>query len=448
MDAGGRGCYDEFQVRGVWWVPGDEGRLLHGTLDYSPRRMRLSLAGSFGKPTVRSLLAQGGDAPRYPAIRGVGDRGEGVTLRNCWQEGVHGALSGPHSEEISATEMYVGRRRDYAATGTLGSVRVGTTCLGRWLGISGFSGGFLPEGDGAMIWYERPRAIEHRTGDGPDLAVSFDFVPSFASRDRPAASITQVSSVEIRPRGPMPLGWFAQQIRHLNAFLSLAMLEPSYAVRVEGPAEPGAPLGGARALVYSADVTMHGMLDARRRIPEVPLPYSAIGGAFGDVYGRWLASRPALDPVYDLYSGTVYMPGMYLDVKLLNLIQAAESFHRITGAGIFGKPEGPRGEPSLRQRLEYLASGLPGAIAGRMDGGTICELVDVRNYYSHYDQSKRPRLPPDERQHELARVAAVAVEACMLGHAGVDEGAVSRFAGRSMREKSLRLAGGGIPPPE
>jgi hypothetical protein len=55
---------DEFKLRGYWWLPGEPGNRIPGTLHYNPEEsIRLELMGLFKDPSRRTPWKSSGRCP-------------------------------------------------------------------------------------------------------------------------------------------------------------------------------------------------------------------------------------------------------------------------------------------------------------------------------------------------------------------------------------------------
>lgn len=106
----------------------------------------------------------------------------------------------------------------------------------------------------------------------------------------------------------------------------------------------------------------------------------------GALLPRWLDAYPAIRHPLDLYFSTMFAPFMYLESRFLNLVQAAEGYHR-------ARFPGRRGEDPL-VHVERLASIL-GSIDDRMNRAWLAERFG--------NHSNEPSLR--QRLSDLAKLA-------------------------------------------
>jgi flagellar motor switch protein FliG len=157
------------------------------------------------------------------------------------------------------------------------------------------------------------------------------------------------------------------------------------------------------------------------------LPLGALGGPAADrLFRNWFSSDEKLRPVCDLLLGSIYNPDQYVQSTFLSLVQAVESFHRRLYDGNYLSKEDyenlrknlaeaiPKdtqkdikeklqsmlawgNEVSLKVRLKRLLEGIDQGNAAQLAGTTDIQeftklIVDIRNYLTHYDESKKPAI--------------------------------------------------------
>jgi len=67
----------------------------------------------------------------------------------------------------------------------------------------------------------------------------------------------------------------------------------------------------------------------RKLIPqEMLFTLQHVSQRFEDVLKQWFDSAQFLEPVFNLYFGTLYNRDMYAEQRFLSLVMALESYHR------------------------------------------------------------------------------------------------------------------------
>lgn len=163
--------------------------------------------------------------------------------------------------------------------------------------------------------------------------------------------------------------------------------------------------------------------------PQMLFTLRDIKADFSNILKRWFERKELLEPVINLYFGTLYNSNMYLEQRFSSLIQAIESYHRRTkiNTEIGTEDHEERvnsilssvdskykewlkskllysNEPSLRKRLESMVkecSGLINLESSKQKKSFINKVCDTRNYFTHYDESLANRA---EKGSELLNI--------------------------------------------
>ncbi|EMA41426.1 hypothetical protein C447_01190 [Halococcus hamelinensis 100A6] len=173
---------------------------------------------------------------------------------------------------------------------------------------------------------------------------------------------------------------------------------------------------------------------------------------FSEVMNNWFEHYKELEPVYNLYFSIQYNSEMYLQNQFLSLTQAIETYHRREIGGQYLSDDEfeefydelcenipdrfdesfqdhlERGtfryanEYSLRKRLSQLVSEQENIFEElHMDiAASVNEIVNTRNYLTHYDESISPRADTDELHPLILRLRAI-LEAVLLSNLGIPE---------------------------
>ncbi len=80
------GLFDDFSIRGRWFLPDDPADVVPGELKFSTSGIELVLDGAFkvlSEPDAFASLLRG-DVPKTPTIFGTAVTGEPITLRRAF----------------------------------------------------------------------------------------------------------------------------------------------------------------------------------------------------------------------------------------------------------------------------------------------------------------------------------------------------------------------------
>jgi hypothetical protein len=166
---------------------------------------------------------------------------------------------------------------------------------------------------------------------------------------------------------------------------------------------------------------------------EMLFSFVDIAEDFEKCLRNWFRKSEILRPVYDLYFGTLYAPSPYMEPEFLSIIQAMESYHR----RIYGKTL------SLRKRLEETWQKYADVMDRLIDDHNqfIDDLVNTRNYLTHYDKKKRAKAKHGRELFVLTQKVRSMLQACLLTELGLSMEMIKCLMPRSRHYRlSLELS--------
>lgn len=225
--------------------------------------------------------------------------------------------------------------------------------------------------------------------------------------------------LKIVPNNKEHFKWFWSAIYNLCNFLTLLIGDTTYIISVKayGDEIEINPEQKTKEMIEVYFTQKKPGLNDGIHPFEMIIPFPRISDKIEKVLSLWFSKAENLRSVYDLFFGTFYNPGMHLEFHFLSLIQAIESYHRVTKGGKYlndgcwqpyrkiltdhipveldsGHRESLKSrikygnEYSLRKRLGELLSTIDEKSSQNLFPskkyltGTI---VDTRNYLTHYD---------------------------------------------------------------
>jgi hypothetical protein len=253
-------------------------------------------------------------------------------------------------------------------------------------------------------------------------------------------------------------------IYHIRNFLTLAITEPVYPLSIEGRIEPNEnepknvdiSVGIFYRLLHISelckDLTSHDMLFTFKDVSE----------DFGSFLRNWFTKAELLEPVYDLYFGTLYNPGQYLTNQFLNLVQAIESYHRRTVGNNELPEEDHRiriaeilittpanhkewlkeelkwsNELSLRKRLKSMLKSCPEALRNAIENEDlfINRTIDTRNYWTHFDPSLKEKVAEKGELYKLTSLLGMLLQSCLLKELGFSSESIDKLLSSLLQKK-------------
>ncbi len=434
---------EELTLTGAWWVPDRQDSNVAGTLRFSHEDgVRLELIGSFKE------LASIGTTQRYPVIFGAGE-GKAVTLQDCIEAGSRFSSPGIFTQELIARAAYIGRHIEPGGL-RFREALIRYSYLDDWINVSGFELTSTRDEAGQRqfhVAFSYPDEIVATTPLGSIVVTS-----SFRqSGGRQKVEMTQDLSLRVEANEGLTLqDWQKRFIQPLQNFFTLATGKPNallYLGFYEPRVDPKAPRERPSVVKYS--LAYPGSKAGRRPLaPEMLFTLEDVRSEFGTVLSRWITVADELDSVCGLFFSTLYSPSMYLEQQFLNVVQAAESYHRrrFSNQVLSKEQHSARmqsvlnsvpsehkswlkeklryaNEPSLRQRLRELLD----VTAAVMDPLVpdrkrfIQKVLDTRNYRVHYDTSlRRKAIEAGAELYSLTMVVSFLVQACFLRELGIE----------------------------
>lgn len=314
---------DENMILGKWWLPERPQRRVFGLLQ-TPRdeAITLSLAGD--------LI---GTSPSE-TILGRTQGGVPVTLRRCFATSRKGRWI-PESDDASEQDILVhvalfGDRLKEGDEGRFRFVEVNYSSLPEFAGMPTFRP-VTPASETELrtIGVEQTKETKFQYNDTEILFV-------VGTREKWAGNTATLQSdcrFYFFSKTPRTLDeWQHQFLGPMGYLLTLALGRASVVTHQS-------MLKRAPWWTYAK---------AHKRVPEITVrrgrPLSGRDGAAVDrplfrlsdegidlesIVTRWLDAAPLLELPFNLYFATVFAPFMYLETRFLNLVQAAEGYHRV-----------------------------------------------------------------------------------------------------------------------
>jgi len=308
-----------------------------------------------------------------------------------------------------------------------------------------------------------PRVIEHKppepiavSCDEVEISLEFGHGIGLSNPLVRWAELTQTAYFSFEFPERKPLDELLKVVYKLQNFLSLGVGEAVY------------PLGFVgRSSTEDRPVEIHyrpiGRLDSAEKVHSAKMRFILpdLEDDFGRFLCNWLVKAETLDPVYQLYFGTIYAPRAYLRQKFLSLIQGLEAYHR-RALGTLDLPEeehqerledildavpddhrswlegklGYSNEPSLRKRLKEifqrdLESVRPIVGDSNKDRDRFMhKVVETRNYLTHFDKSKESVAARGEELYRITRRLKSLLEICLLREIGFEGDRMAKILAR------------------
>lgn len=432
-----------FEYIGIWWLPKRQDEQITGVLKYNRETgAELSLYGNFGSP--QGIFHD--STQRTEVIHGIASSGENITLYKCYRSSGYFGSSGFPTSSYYANIVFVGVHFAPEKV-TFRALEIECTHLNEWANFRAFDIPFSTSRR-ALIRYKQPKPVVARLKEGLKVTIGARWMGLSHSLYQKQASIQERAYIRIDTRKETPFDEMSDLVSHMQNLLSFAFSDATPHLRIEGLTRYAVqqllnrtaqrpvqvftrPLGTAS----DKNITPHDMLfdlaDLRDNIQEF--------------LSNWYGKREKLKPVYDLYFGTLYRPGVYVETRFMNIVQAIESYHRRTSNNqIMGKEQYQAmkkaivhsvptqyrkwlmdqlaygDEPRLYDRLiEIISLSQPTSDMVTENAENFARsITDTRNYNTHFPPRLESKALKGEALYWETFKLKVLLETCLLRELG------------------------------
>lgn len=336
---------DDFEYKGLWWLPESPDDKIAGILSFSAEGIRLELLGLF-REAANSGLRHSFDPNIILGRTGSTD----ITLYRAFER--HSALpwgdAGKdaemgiiHDSGYGADHLFIGAHFESEFEMKFSAFSATLTYLEEWLGREKIpfrdtaTGSIYPSAS-----YSRPEPIVV-TVEALDSSVKID--SHFGSNSEMFRSMTwhHTATISVRPTESRDLEWYEDTLdslqRLLTLFVGRPVLATSIRLFVPRKQEDDRYYMGSRMPVEYITPSYSLALREDVRPPvyewhwrDVLVPLEPIESRIEEVLESWFAKAELLRPIHTLFFGTFYNRRLYGEAKFLNLMQALESYHART----------------------------------------------------------------------------------------------------------------------
>jgi len=449
---------EEFEYKGIWWLPDKSEEKISGTFKFTPNEGAvLELIGSFKDITGMNKML------KPEIILGISSDGKNITLHKCFETKSNLSFPGLLTSSFYANRAFVGAHFQKTKDIKFKSLSVHYLYLDEWFNVSGFDIQHLFDEKEVVIRYKLPEPTQAAIDDYKIFLDVRATGPTHSIVQK-EASIKQRMYIRIEPSGEKSFDEYLSIMYRIQNFLSLGITEPVYPLVIEGITEVNKVMIDDKT--YNPPVKVYYRVSDIPMAPKTLLPFDMlftfkdISDRFEDFLKNWFKKTDLLEPVYNLYFGTLYNPRMYLEHRFLSLVQAIESYHRRTMKNfelseeehekrimeiLNAVPHGHKkwlrnklaysNEPNLRRRLkeilEKFADVLDKFIPKK--DSFINKVVTTRNYLTHYDEKLKEQSAEGEELYRLTQKLKILLEICLLKELGFTSDNIKSLISRNRR---------------
>jgi hypothetical protein len=429
---------------GQWWLPEKPENKVSGKLNFEcGKSPTLSLDGIFGNVYETNF---------YDII--LGDSlGVEITLVSCFPSGA--SILRRNFREYKKSEYHV----SFLCTGfhfakrqeiTFRKISAKYSHLRDWLGPSIFSFSDHKDVDQEHIVRIKKPSGKEVVLDGIKLRMGGSVDQSYGLYHD---SSIRSASVQIEATGEMHLDSLFLILFHIRNFISLATGERVSVLTLTGEKTDPKPYGGIE--IFSRQTLGEKGSEDRFAFNPVPIAYKEVSEQLSSYIENWFKMIRRIEPAYQLFFGNLYR-NEYPVNEFLGYVQAIEAYHcrtfenTIIDPSLFAKSKAHflrivdeflmeyasdfktkieyMNTRSLRSRLRELLnkySYLSEMIAENPES-FIGQVVDTRNYYTHYDPKSEAKVTDTDRIFFLKDSLRLLLTAIFLDEIGFNEAQIKR----------------------
>jgi hypothetical protein len=434
----------ELNTTGTWWLPSNPEMRIPGTLKFSTEEGGvLSLHGCFDEKTTMLNPS---------VILGASTKGKRLTLCECF-ETKRSVSSGLSTSTFYSNLMLIGAHFPSREGIRFRNFSVNYTRLDEWMNASAFKIS-EPERGHLTVEYTQPKSHEIQIDDGLRIVIEFRYTPPGFYRVQTQATVKHRPYVTIVPADEKGLDYFLDLIYDIQNFLTLSAMEPVYPERIVGGTEASKFKVGDHVSYEPVELLFRQFERVRSHAVlrgDLLISFEDIYHQLRESFANWIGTRELLGSVRDLYFGTLYNPGAYLQHQFLSLAQALESYHRIRVRSeelpqeehvqrvkriLDAAGEGDRkwleeklrwsNELTFRTRLKELFHGLADTVPSVIgDPDKFAgQVADTRNYLTHYDPELKNRAASGTELSKITERLKIVLQICLIRELGLNESTI------------------------
>ena len=446
---------DEAQYKGLWFLPEEPERRIPGTLvTNSATGAFLDLNGSFrtisyGKQ-IDSLLT-------YELVLGT-VKGTEISLYNCVETSSNFSLprsfatEHAHTATLAVETVFIGTHFQNKASLQLSDFMVSYTGLTEWTKKTGFTVGEKSPKE-FVITYKTLPPIQVAQIDDYTVNIVTEANGNTPIVGRREANLKETLYAQFEFSTPRHYDDGLKVVNLFANFLTLAIGKPIYKLRILAE--------GKRIEIFLSNKEVGGA--SWLFASEMLFSLDDSEDKLSTLFKNYIEKQEQLEPIYNLYFGTLYNPRMYLSHTFLSLAQAAETYHRqIRKGGVLTKPEykakkskiiqsvSPEHKDWLEKKLEF---GNELTLQERMEellrdcSDTVRQFIgDVgefatrvkatRNYLTHFSTKSKNVADGDDLIH-LTYKLKILIEECILRELGFSREDIDFVIGNSIHTPQL-----------
>lgn len=368
--------YDQFEIRGYWWLPSNPENVIAGILNFGMDGINLDL---FGTLTKGDPFEQ--ETDKFDIILGQTEEGN-ITLNNGFQTKMK--MGGIMSTQLTFNQLLIGKHFTNQKEMLFHSAHINYSYLEEWMGHHPFSDSYVREAGKitqAGMTYTFPPVFEAEVDSiGATIKAGYHFNTS--SEKYKKKTYEHRGSLHIIPHEGRGLDWYLDITSELQDMLALLMNRPVYPKRITAKGDLIHVDKDLREKIEIFILPIREFQEKSIRLTDRYITYKMIEHNIADVLSNWFSDE-AMKSSRRIFLRNLYNVGSGWENEFLDYAKSIESFHRDTSgdAGKFVTDE--TYEPIKQQMIE--------AIPKNTDQNLKQKLIGTLKYAHHFGFQRRVR---------------------------------------------------------
>jgi hypothetical protein len=471
---------DSFTYDGYWWLPESPENQVFGQFTFTPGdELSIKIQGTLDNhPKIRKVSH---DFINPELLHGVIKDKLGmeksITVYKCHQTGASLSGLGLESSSFMGMAAFVGAHFDTIEQLEFRSISVHFSNMEMWSNKNPISIGGSSNNKERIVTYTAPGSAWAKS---QDMWLQIVFHGPITSYSFTEAIVSYQTRVEITGFQEMKFEKYLHVIRRLQNFFSLAMGAPTYPIAVTGQSNANKIIKEDKSELFLPIDIFYLASSWPREIKHIHstqmlFTLSTIESNFEKCVQSWMEKYELLEPAINLYFSVLYNPSNLVEIKLLSLTQAIETYHRrlfggkyqsddVYSTGLyrdlikalpkeldsdFAKSLSGRlkygNEYSLRTRLRKVIESVIDILdfkfvsSKQERSAFISKVVDTRNYWTHYSSELADKaIQNNEERLILITQLQLLLEVSFLRDLDFDTNTISNLIKRSYRYRLLK----------
>lgn len=423
---------EDIKKSGYFWLSSNPSKRVAGTLIIRDGgEIELEIVGLFDQ-SIEGLKTALNNENLLPRVIGHIEQYGLVTLDECFYINRNICFPGISKSLIYVGKAFLGIAYDDTETVSFNKFEFSVECIDEWVYVTGIKVEGEPENGTATIKYLCPQNISLNLNNGMTLLIKFCWTPPNYPNIT-EAKITQKTYFELISEEECSPDDFISTAHKITTFLSFAIDQIVCIDKISATSSSKYEKFNDQthfipiSLIYRSQPFTKS--EPKIYWNRMLFTYPEISENAESIINKWLDAYDEIDTALNLYFSTQTKAHKYLESNFLALAQALETYHRKTSN------EKLMSEDIFKELTENLMEKCPEEhkqwLSGRLQHGNeiklrkrikniiepfkeffgsskeqkklITNIIDTRNYFTHYDNSLETKALRGEKLWFLCR---------------------------------------------